>query len=241
MKKEKEEGNHMNIQGFQKTTLLDFPEHLAATIFLGGCNFRCPFCHNGELVLTPNATPPLSLSDILAYLEKRKGILEGVCITGGEPTLEKELPFLLKEIKALDYKIKLDTNGYCPDLLKQLVEEKLIDYVAMDIKNCPQKYPETTGLSTINVDNIEKSVDYLLKGTLPYEFRTTIVKELHVEKDIHIIGEWLKGAQKYFLQSYEESEFVIQKGFHSPDKEMLLHFQELLLPNIPNTKIRGID
>ena len=230
----------MLIKGFQKLTLLDFPGRTACTVFTAGCNFRCPFCHNALLV-TEQDDAYYDESEIFEHLERRKNVLDGVAVTGGEPLLQKDIERFLYEIKDMGYAVKLDTNGSFPEKLEGILELGIVDYVAMDIKNCPQKYPEATGLSTINVDNIKKSVDYLLKGTLPYEFRTTIVKELHVEKDIHIIGEWLKGAQKYFLQSYEESEFVIQKGFHSPDKETLLHFQALLLPNIPNTKIRGID
>jgi pyruvate formate lyase activating enzyme len=167
----------MQINGFNKTTLLDYPKHIAATVFIGGCNMRCPFCHNASLVEYVGSQPAISIDEVLDYLKKRKGILEGVCVTGGEPTLYPELPAFISEIKALGFKVKLDTNGTNPAMLKNLSENRLIDYVAMDIKNSKSKYPLTTGMQNIKLDKICDSVSFLLTSQVEYEFRTTIVKE----------------------------------------------------------------
>lgn len=234
----------MLILGLNKTTLLDYPEHVAATIFTGGCNFRCPFCHNKDLVFPCESTiTPYTEDEILNFLKKRAGILTGVCITGGEPTLQKDLPDFLARIKELNLLIKLDTNGYRPDILKYLLHNELIDYCAMDIKNAPGKYNKTVGLSSCNLSLIQESVSFLLSmtGSFPYEFRTTIVRELHSEDDMHVISEWLKGANAYYLQSYTESDNIIMPGYHSHAPETLAAFRDICLPNIPNTKLRGID
>ena len=245
----------MLILGLNKTTLLDYPGELAATIFLGGCNFRCPYCHNRDLVISPSSLPPYSLEEILAFLSKRRGILGNVCISGGEPTLNPDLPEFLGKIKTLGYSIKLDTNGSNPDMLKLLIDERLINYCAMDIKNSPEKYLPTVGLdsspegadadsgSDTLMSNIKRSADILLSNTdssFLYEFRTTIVKELHDKNDIRVISKWLSGARAYFLQSYEENENVIQKGFHSYDEETLRSFAAICREHIPNTYLRGI-
>ena len=245
----------MLILGLNKTTLLDYPEELAAAIFLGGCNFRCPYCHNKDLVISPSSLPPYSLEEILAFLSKRRGILGNVCISGGEPTLNPDLPEFLEKIKTLGYSIKLDTNGSNPDMLKLLIDERLINYCAMDIKNSPEKYLPTVGLdsspasadtssgSDTLMSNIKRSADILLSNTdssFLYEFRTTIVKELHDKNDICVISKWLSGARAYFLQSYEENENVIQKGFHSYDEENLRSFAAICREHIPNTYLRGI-
>ena len=245
----------MLILGLNKTTLLDYPGELAATIFLGGCNFRCPYCHNRDLVISPSSLPPYSLEEILAFLSKRRGILGNVCISGGEPTLNPDLPEFLEKIKTLGYSIKLDTNGSNPDMLKLLIDERLINYCAMDIKNSPEKYLPTVGLdsspegadadsvSGTLMSNIKRSADILLSNTdssFLYEFRTTIVKELHDKNDICVISKWLSGARACFLQSYVENENVIQKGFHSYDEETLRSFAAICREHIPNTYLRGI-
>lgn len=245
----------MLILGLNKTTLLDYPGELAAAIFLGGCNFRCPYCHNRDLVISPSSLPPYSLEEILAFLSKRRGILGNVCISGGEPTLNPDLPEFLGKIKTLGYSIKLDTNGSNPDMLKLLIDERLINYCAMDIKNSPEKYLPTVGLdsspesadadsgSDTLMSNIKRSADILLSNTdssFLYEFRTTIVKELHDKNDIRVISKWLSGARAYFLQSYVENENVIQKGFHSYDEETLRSFAAICRERIPNTYLRGI-
>lgn len=231
----------MQIYGLNKTTLLDYPEHVAATIFTGGCNFRCPFCHNGDLVLHSANLPLYEESEILAFLKKRRGVLTGVCITGGEPTLQTELPDFLSRIQELGYLIKLDTNGYRPDVLKKLAEKKLLNYVAMDIKNAPGRYGKTAGLSDCRMELLQESTDFLMSGCLPYEFRTTVVKELHDADCFREIASWLKGCRAYYLQSYKESDGVIAKGFHSCEKEELLSFLEILLPQIPHAYLRGVD
>ncbi len=231
----------MNIGGLNKTTLLDYPEHLAAVIFLDNCNFRCPFCHNKNLVTEVSSSEVISESDVLTFLEKRRGILEGVCITGGEPTLSKDLPAFIEKIKNMGYLIKLDTNGYRPDILKYLCDSKLIDYVAMDIKNSPKKYMETSGLNSIDLNRIEDSINFLMNGTIDYEFRTTIVKELHQEDDFLEIGKWISNCKAYYLQNYKETSGVISPGFTSYSKNELLDFQKLLLPLIPSTILRGVD
>ena len=195
----------MKICGFNKTTLLDYPGCVAATIFLGGCNFRCPFCHNGDLVLKSGQMTGYEEKEVLAFLKKRRNVLEGVCITGGEPTLHAELPEFISKIKELGYLVKLDTNGSNPEMLKSLVKEKLIDYVAMDVKAPLAKYEKVCGVA-VDVEKIKQSVEFLKQGEIPYEFRTTVVKELHTGEDILEIGRYLRGASKYFLQSYEESE-----------------------------------
>lgn len=231
----------MRICGLNKTTLLDYPGRLAATIFLGGCNFRCPFCQNGSLVLRADQEPELSREEVLRFLKKRSGILEGVCITGGEPTLAPELPDFLQEIREIGLSVKLDTNGTRPQLIKTLASEGLIDMVAMDIKSSPEGYAALCGLSHPDLDAIQESVEFLLRGSLNYEFRTTVVRELHKESDFRAIGKWLAGAKAYYLQAYRDSEDVLQPGFSSYSYEELLHFRELLLQTIPSVEIRGID
>ena len=231
----------MEIHGFAKTTLLDYPKHVAATVFFGGCNFRCPFCHNGDLVLRPGKVPTIAEEEVLSYLKKRQGILEGVCITGGEPTLQPDLETFIRKLKELGYLVKLDTNGYRPEVLSSLLEKGLLDYVAMDIKNSREKYAMTVGKSNIEIANIESSVKLLLQGNIPYEFRTTVVRELHTSDDMKKIGAWIQGAQGYFLQNYVESEKVISPGFTSCSKDELVQMQILLRAYVPNTHIRGVD
>lgn len=230
----------MNIQGLQKTTLLDFPGHVAATIFTGGCNFRCPFCHNSDLIV-PSKASVFSKEEILRFLKKRAGILEGVVITGGEPTLQSDLPAFIEQVRQLGYKIKLDTNGYQPGVLKSLCNDGLIDYVAMDIKTCKERYPFVAGIPSINLESIEESVEFLKAGTVPFEFRTTVVRELHCAEDFEKIGSWIQGAPLYFLQNFMDSDHVLNRSFSPCSKEELLSFLEIVRPYVGKADIRGTD
>ena len=226
-------------------TLLDFPDRVACTVFLGGCNFRCLFCHNSEL-LDGTEEQVMDSTELLAFLAKRKGLLDGVCITGGEPTLKKGLAELLREIKALGYPVKLDTNGYRPEVLKALAEEGLVDYVAMDIKNGPDRYGETVGLSKVDLSRIEESVRFLAGGSVDYELRTTVVAELHSEESIKSMGKWLldtAGApvKRLFLQSFVDRDTVMFAGLHAPEASQMARFLEILEPFAVSVKIRGND
>ena len=178
----------MKIYGLNKTTLLDYPGHVAAAVFLGGCNCRCPFCQNGDLVLRPESQAEIGEEELFAFLKKRKGILSGVCITGGEPTLEKELGELAGKIKEMGYLVKLDTNGLRPEVVGELLEDGLLDYIAMDVKNSMERYGETVGLEKIDVGKIRETIDLMMASGIDYEFRTTVVKELHGKKDMEAIG-----------------------------------------------------
>lgn len=227
------------VYGLVKTSLLDYSGHLASTIFLGHCNFNCPFCQNSTLIGTQIQDPPISEEVILSHLKKRKNILEGVCITGGEPTLYKGLPKFIESIKSMGYLVKLDTNGTNPAMLSSLIQDHLIDYVAMDIKNCKERYEESSGCNTPALSSLEQSVQLLKKGTLPYEFRTTVVKELHCLEDLKRIGEWLMGPSTYYLQNFKDSKHVVRKGLHPFSQEELAQMKSVLLPYLPNTHIRG--
>ncbi len=229
------------IHGLNKTTLLDYPGRIAATIFLGHCNFRCPFCQNSALVLNPEAEPEIPEEQVLSFLKRRQGILEGVCISGGEPTLSPDLEDFIQIIHDLGYSVKLDTNGTHPEVLKNLADKGLIQKAAVDIKACPENYPSLSGLLHPPLDAVRETVDFLLHGNLDYEFRTTVVKELHNEEDFVRIGQWLKGARGYYLQAYKDSEEVLQPGFSSYSLEELEHFRKILLTTIPVVGIRGID
>lgn len=238
----------MLICGFNKTTLLDYPEHIAATVFLGGCNFRCPFCQNRDLLLHPADFAVYTPNDILSHLIKRRSMLSGVCISGGEPTIYTELPDFLSQIKELGYLIKLDTNGTNPQMLYHLYERKLIDYIAMDIKTGPSDYLRVAGISELQQDllsNVKESVSFLMHETDPdrfnYEFRTTVVKQLHNHSSFEEIGEWIKDARQYFLQSYRDNENVLCPGYSAYSKDELLQFLEILTPMIPSACLRGID
>jgi pyruvate formate lyase activating enzyme len=231
----------MNILGLNKTTLLDYPEHVAATIFIGGCNYRCPFCHNMDIVFQNENIPKFSTNEIISFLHKRKNILTGVCITGGEPTLNHELPDLIRQIKDIGYKIKLDTNGTNPTMISNLIDSGLIDYCAMDIKNCREKYALTCGMDVIDISKVEESVSILNgQDKIEYEFRTTIVKQLHNTSDIIGIANWIKGAPRYFLQSYKDCPQVIKSGYSAYNEAELEHFLTLCREYIPNTHLRGI-
>lgn len=231
----------MEIHGLMKTTLLDYPQHVASTIFTGGCNFRCPFCHNKDLVLHPNSLPLIPEEEIFSFLKKRKGVLDGVCITGGEPTLQADLVQFIGKIKNLGFLVKLDTNGYRPDILATLLDEHLLDYVAMDIKNSPQKYTITAGIPHLDLKKIDASIQLLLSSSIPYEFRTTIISELHTAEDIMEIGQWIKGGKSYFLQEYKESDSVISKGFTPCTHEQMEIFAQLLRQDIFHVETRGIE
>ena len=230
----------MNLCGLQKTTLLDFPGHVAATVFTGGCNFRCPFCHNAHL-LTPDTASILTEEEIFRFLKKRTGILEGVTITGGEPTLQPDLGAFIARIRALGYKIKLDTNGYRPEMLRSLCLDGLIDYVAMDIKTCKERYPVVAGVPSIDVAKVDESVNFLKSHTIPIEFRTTVVRELHRPEDFERIGSWIQGAPQYFLQNYVDSEQVLERRFSSCTREELLTFLDIVNPFVGHAELRGVD
>ena len=235
----------MNITGLQKMTLLDFHGKVACTVFLQGCNFRCPFCHNSGL-LDAADQDPIPVESLMDFLKKRQGILDGVCITGGEPTMQADLPDLLRQIKALGYAIKLDTNGSRPDVVKALAAENLIDYVAMDIKNSPHRYGETTGVPGISLGKLEETMQFLLNGTLDYEFRTTVVAEFHDDDSIAAMGQWLAGlsphgtAKRLFLQPYMDCDSVLQQGLHTPEAEKLRAWASLLEPYAESITIRGV-
>lgn len=232
----------MTIHGYNKLSLLDYPGLIAATIFSGGCNFRCPFCHNSSLVISPELVPPIPEETVFEHLRFRNNALEGVCITGGEPTLDPDLIPFIKKLKEMGFKVKLDTNGTAPDVIKALLQDKLIDHIAMDIKASPDNYAFATGLDSLKMDNIFESVSLIMEKAPAYEFRTTVVDGIHTENDFMKIGRWIKGASAYFLQCYKDSgEIISPLGLSSPSKEKLLRYQELLLPNVPNTRLRGID
>ena len=229
----------MEIQGLQKMTLLDYPGKVACTVFLGGCDLRCPFCHNGELV-EGEAPTALNARELTAFLKKRQGLLDGVCVTGGEPLLRPELEGLLSQIKNLGFPVKLDTNGSHPDRLRRLTEAGLVDYVAMDIKYSPERYGETAGRSGLDLAPFRESVSFLLSGAVDYEFRTTVVRELHDRDSFRAIGPWLAGARRYYLQSFVDRDTVLRAGLHPWDRESLETFAELMRPWVERVQLRGV-
>lgn len=234
------------IAGLQKMTLLDFPGKVACTVFLQGCNFRCPFCHNSDL-LPYEGEEFMSQEALLKFLQSRKGLLEGVAITGGEPTCQPELPELIKKIKALGFGVKLDTNGMNPKMLKALVEEKLVDYVAVDVKNSPTKYAQTVGLPQLNLDKIAQSLAFLISSDVEYELRTTLVQQLHEEADMEEMGQFLSGLvpgkkpKKLFLQSFVDRDSVAFSGLCAPADDRIIRFREILTPYVESVVIRGTE
>ena len=250
----------MNIQGLQKMTLLDYPGKVACTVFLSGCNFRCPFCHNSEL-LDDSAPTVMDDRELLRFLESRKGMLEGVAFTGGEPLMRKELPQLLEQIKAMGYPVKLDTNGAFPDRLQAVVKAGLVDYVAMDIKNSPEKYAVTCGLSDMGynganpckqgslLDKVEQSKNFLMEAgsksltggpAIDYEFRTTTMAQLHDSDSFRAIGQWIRGAGQYYLQPFTDRDTVAVAGFHAPGEDELRRYADLVRPFVREVAIRGL-
>jgi len=229
----------MLLGGLQKLTLLDFPGHVACTVFTMGCNFRCPFCHNAPLVLTED-TPIYDVEEFFRFLATRKGLLDGVAVTGGEPLLQKDIASFLRRIKDMGFSVKLDTNGAFPKVLKALVEEGLVDYVAMDIKNAPEKYPLTCG-TEMDLTAVKESVEFLKGGTVPFEFRTTAVRELHDVEDFRAIGEWIAPSEHYFIQQFRESENLLKQGFTAPTKEEMETYLQAVQGLVPTASLRGVS
>lgn len=228
----------MLIKGLQKTTLLDYPSKVAATIFTGGCNFRCPFCHNASLVTRQDAEA-ISEEEVLSFLSKRSGILDGICITGGEPLLQKDLAEFCKKVRERGLLIKMDTNGSRPKELKALIDEGLVDYIAMDVKNSKELYAKTCGVSDFPAE-VEESINIIMNAGIPYEFRTTVVKELHSRKSIEDLTMWIRGAEKYYLQSFIDSGDTIGQGYSAHCAEEMTALLEIAKKNIPSAALRGI-
>ena len=232
------------ICGLQKMTLLDFPGKIACTVFLGGCNFRCPFCHNSELLMG-KPEKLMEDEDFFKFLKSRKGLLDGVCVSGGEPTLYKNLPEFLARIKELGFLVKLDTNGSRPEVVRELVEKNLVDYIAMDVKNSPAMYAQTIGLETMDLTPIEESLRFLIGGTVPYELRTTLVSQLHTEESIQDMGAWLGALvtgmkpKKLFLQSFVDRDTVLFSGLSAPEPETTKGFAKILEPFADSVTIRN--
>ena len=229
----------MVFGGMQKLTLLDYPGKVACTLFTKGCNFYCPFCHNAFLVDLDGREESISAEYVLDYLKKRKGILDGVCITGGEPLIHKELRSFIKSVKDLGYSVKLDTNGSFPKKLKELIEEGLIDYVAMDVKNCLSKYYITSGCDNLNISDIEESIKFLMEEKVDYEFRTTVAAELHTPQDIDELTQYIVGAKKYFLQNFVDSGNILKENLHPVDEETLKIMENTAKKHIKTACIRG--
>ena len=230
----------MKIHGLQKMTLLDFPGKVACTVFLGGCDMRCPFCHNAELI---DGTAPAVMEEeeLLAFLKKRTGLLEGVAITGGEPLLRDDTITLMEKIRELGYPVKLDTNGTHPDRLRKILDRGLAAYVAMDIKNSPDRYAVTAGLEKMELAPVRESVSLLMEGRTDYEFRTTVVAELHDGDSFRGIGEWIRGARRYYLQRFTDRDTVPFGGFHAPEDAKMLEYAAIAREYVPSAVIRGMD
>ena len=233
----------MLISGLQKLTLLDYPGHVACTVFTAGCNFRCPFCHNAPLVLPERIEgDPNGAETVLQFLKKRQGILDGVAITGGEPLLQRDMADFLRKIRDLGYAVKLDTNGSFPDRLIELVEAGLVDRVAMDIKNSPVLYAKTAGLPELDLKAIERSKDYLLEGHVEYEFRTTVVKGLHTAESLQEAAEWIRGTAEYYLQQFKDSGDIIDLGsLGAFSDEEMRGLAARIRPIVPTVRLRGVD
>ena len=232
------------ICGLQKMTLLDYPGKVACTVFLGGCNFRCPFCHNSELFM---GKPQKLMEEeaFFAFLKSRRGLLDGVCVSGGEPTLYKDLPAFLEKIKELGFLVKLDTNGSRPAVVKELVEKGLVDYIAMDVKNSPARYPQTIGLKAMDMAPMEESLRFLIEGEADYELRTTLVAQLHDEGSVQAMGQWLsslvpgKKPKKLFLQSFVDRDTVLFSGLSAPEGATTEGFAKILAPFVELVAIRN--
>lgn len=231
----------MVIQGLQKLTLLDYPEKVACTVFTAGCNFRCPFCHNASLVIDTYKNKEIPSEEFFDFLKKRQGILDGVCVTGGEPLIQHGIEDFLRRIKELGYAVKLDTNGSFPDKLARIVEAGLVDYVAMDIKNSQESYGRTIGIEDYDLRNIHRSVQYLLGDAVPYEFRTTVVRQFHQRSDFKSIGKWIRGARHYYLQQFVDSGDLIQPGLSGYNKDIMGQALEIVKPYVPNAELRGVE
>lgn len=230
----------MKFYGMQKMTLLDYPGYVACTLFTGGCNFRCPFCHNALLVLDLDENYTIPEEEVLAFLKKRQGLLDGVCVTGGEPLINKDIGDFLSKVKELGFKIKLDTNGTNPALLKELVSQNLVDYVAVDIKNSPEKYAETVGLKSFDMSTINETVNFLMKGSVDYEFRTTVTKQFHTEKSMEEAARFIRGAKRYFLQNFVDSGNLIGSGITGQSKEEMEKLLSVVKKYVPDSCLRGI-
>ena len=229
----------MIIKGLQNTTLLDFPGRVACTVFTGGCNLRCPFCHNASLVLSPADTPDISEEQFFSFLSKRKGILDGVCVTGGEPLLQKDIVPFLERIHSLGFAVKLDTNGSFPERLAEIVSLGLVDYIAMDIKNADNKYALTAGIKEYT-DSFSQSIDIIMNCGVPYEFRTTVVKELHTNEDILNIAKRISGAERYYLQAFKDSGDLIDASFSAHSEEAMRDMLNTVRPYVRECGLRGI-
>ena len=230
----------MKFYGMQKMTLLDYPGYVACTLFTGGCNFRCPFCHNALLVLDLDENYTIPEEEVLAFLKKRQGLLDGVCVTGGEPLINKDIGDFLSKVKELGFKMKLDTNGTNPALLKELVSQNLVDYVAVDIKNSPEKYAETVGLKSFDMSTINETVNFLMTGSVDYEFRTTVTKQFHTEKSMEEAARFIRGAKRYFLQNFVDSGNLIGSGITGQSKEEMEKLLAVVKKYVPDSCLRGI-
>ena len=230
----------MKFGGLQKLTLLDYPEHVACTLFTIGCNLRCPFCHNLSLVVANfDRLEQITEEEMLSFLRKRSNVLEGVCITGGEPLLQAGITEFIKQVKEMGYKVKLDTNGTYPEKLVQLVEANLVDYVAMDIKNSKYMYNKTSGC-VVEMEDICKSVEFLKSGAVDYEFRTTVTGTFHTDKSIEEAAQWLQGAKRWCLQQFVDSGELVDSRVVGVDAETLARFQQIAQKYVPNTQLRGV-
>lgn len=228
----------MNVQGYQKLTLLDFPGRTACTVFTGGCNLRCPFCHNAGLVRTPLAGPNLT-DEVLEYLRKRRGILDGVCVTGGEPLLQPDLEDFLRRIKEMGYAVKLDTNGMLPGRLAGVLATKLVDYVAMDIKSSPDGYAAATGTDA-DVSAVKDSLSILRDSGIPFELRTTAVRGIHTVADFAAIGRWIGDVPAYFIQRFVDSGQLLGSGFDAFTPEEMEHLLTTVRAYVPSAQLRGV-
>ncbi len=231
----------MKINGYERFSMVDFEGKICCTVFTGGCNMRCPFCHNGALVVGDVKSNQIDDGEVFEYLEKRKGLVDAVSVTGGEATLQPDLADFLRRVRKLGYQIKLDTNGLRPDVLKSLLDEGLVDYVAMDIKNSPQKYAMTTGLKNVDLDKINESMRIIKQSGVDHEYRTTIIKEFHTLEDMQSIAEWVQGANNYFMQKYKDSEGCISHGYHEVDKEHAEQFAKLFEGKVARVGLRGYN
>ncbi len=229
----------MLIHGLQKMTLLDFPGHIACTVFLGGCDFRCPYCHNYELAVG-SSEAVMDEEKFFSFLNTRQGLLDGVAITGGEPLMRKDISSFIVKIRELGFKVKLDTNGYHPDRLKELLDAGLIDYVAMDVKNSLSKYGITVGMDNIDTDRIMQSISVIMTSDTPYEFRTTVVKELHDDGDLEEMGRLIQGASSYYLQQFTTRDTVPDKSLSSPSETDMNRYLETVKKYVPASYLRGI-